>query len=72
MEGSTIYVSEALVGEPVGLTETEDGGWRVHYGPIALGIIAHGSGHLRKPKRRTRGHVENPSGFPTYPPAQQQ
>jgi putative transposase len=71
-QGSTIYVSEALVGEPVGLTETEDGGWRVHYGPIALGIIAHGSGHLRKPKRRTRGHVENPSGFPTYPPAQQQ
>jgi hypothetical protein len=29
-----IYLSEALVGEPVGLVARQDGGWTVHYGPM--------------------------------------
>jgi putative transposase len=70
--GATIYVSEALVGEPIGLIENETGDWSVCYGPIVLGVIAHGSDRLSKPKRHARGHVENPRGFPTCPPAQQQ
>jgi putative transposase len=70
-QGNTIYISAALIGEPVGLTESADGGWNVHYGPIALGIIAHSDNRLRKPKK-ARGRVENPRGFPTSPPAQQQ
>jgi transposase InsO family protein len=71
-KGSTIYVSEALVGEPVGLIETDCGDWRASYGPIYLGVIVHGSDRLCKPRRSTCGHVENPSGFPTCPPVQQQ
>jgi putative transposase len=70
--GNRIYISEALIGEPVGLIEDREGGWAAFYGPIALGIIAHGSVRLRKPKRQARGLVENPAGFPTSPPAQQQ
>src|SRR6266704_2233824 len=70
--GNRIYLSEALIGEPVGLVEDEQGGWRAFYGPIALGVIAHGGDRLRKPKRQARGLVENPDGFPTSPPAQQQ
>lgn len=67
----TVYVSAALVGEPVGLAENADGGWTTFYGPIALGIIAHGSDRLRKPKRRTRGHVDNARALPTRPQVQQ-
>src|SRR5712692_816463 len=70
--GNRIYISEALIGEPVGLVEDEQGGWIAFYGPIALGVIAHGGDRLRKPKRQARGLVENPDGFPTSPPAQQQ
>jgi hypothetical protein len=49
--GNTIYISEALVGEPVGLTENADA-CTVSYGPIALGTIAHHGDHLKKPKTR--------------------
>jgi putative transposase len=49
-QGNTIYVTAALIGEPVCLTENEDGGWSVFYGPVPLGIITHGSDRLRKPK----------------------
>ena len=70
-QGGTVYVSEALIGEPVGLTENADGSWATFYGPIALGVIAHGSDRLRKPKRRTRGHVDNARALPTCPQVQQ-
>jgi transposase InsO family protein len=70
-QGNTVYISAALIGEPVGLIENEDGDCSVHYGPIVLGTIAHRDNRLRKPKR-ARGRVENPRGFPTSPPAQQQ
>ena len=53
-QGSTIYINEALVGEPVGLTENETG-WTVSYGPILLGTIEHRGDRLRRPKRKTRG-----------------
>jgi putative transposase len=68
--GSEIYLSEALIGEPVGLVERQDGGWTVHYGPIELGIIDHRGARLRRPNK-ARGFVDNPRGLPTTPPAQQ-
>jgi transposase InsO family protein len=37
--GELIFLSEALVGEPVGLVETETGDWNVVYGPVPLGTI---------------------------------
>jgi putative transposase len=53
-QGNTIYISEALVGEPVGLAEKPDGGWIVQYGPVALGVVDHGGDRLKKPRRRSR------------------
>ena len=50
--GNTIYISEALVGEPIGLVEHDDGDWVANYGPIELGVIAHRGDRLHKPKRR--------------------
>jgi putative transposase len=70
-QGGTVYVSEALIGEPVGLTENADGSWATFYGPIALGVIAHGSDRLKKPKRQTCGHVDNARALPTCPQVQQ-
>ena len=71
--GDTIYVNEALTGEPIGLLEAADGDWIASYGPIVLGVIAHGSDRLRKPRRRkARGRVDDAVASPTSPPAQQQ
>jgi transposase InsO family protein len=58
-QGDTIYISEALIGEPVGLLEGEDGSSTVSYGPIALGVIAHDGDRLHKPRRRPCGLVDN-------------
>lgn len=69
-QGDMVYVSAALIGEPVGLLEYEDG-WRLSYGPIELGVIAHGSARLRKPRRPTHGLVDNASALTTSPQAQQ-
>ena len=67
--GAEIYLTEALVGEPVGLIERQDGGWTVHYGPIELGVIDHRGERLRRPKKAC-GFVDNPNGLPTTPQAQ--
>jgi transposase InsO family protein len=70
--GSTVYISEALIGELIGLLEDEDGHWSVRYGPIALGFIAHDDDRLRKPKRRACGLVDSAVRCPQGPQAQQQ
>lgn len=69
--GRSIYINQALAGEPVGLLEGDDGGWTAFYGPVVLGVIEHRGARLNKPKRRARGLVDNPAGLPTSPPAQQ-
>ena len=68
--GAEIYLSEALIGEPVGLIERQDGSWVVHYGPITLGVIDHRGDRLRKLKKAC-GFVDNPDELPTNPQAQQ-
>ena len=50
--GSMIYISEALVGEPIGLVEDDEGGWIVSYGRIELGVITLRGDRLNKPKRK--------------------
>src|ERR1700676_2534114 len=61
-QGQTIYISEALIGEPVGLRENDAAGWTVCYGPIVLGTINRDDDRLRKPKRhRACGHVDDAS-----------
>ena len=37
--GELIFVGEALIGEPVGVAETQGGDWLVHYADVELGYI---------------------------------
>ncbi|MHC2333608.1 putative transposase [Bradyrhizobium sp. USDA 4454] len=71
--GNTIYISEALIGEPVGLAEERDG-WTVSYGPIVLGTIAHRGDQLSRPKRTAKGCglEDNAARCPQGPQPQQQ
>ena len=80
--GKTVYLNQALAGQPVGLEQAEAGAWRVRYGAIELGLIAHRGARLRRPKAKARraarslpaagrGLVDNPDELPTTPPAQQ-
>ncbi len=69
-QGATIYISAALVGEPIGLSENGDGGWTASFGPVALGFIAHRGDRLRKPP--TCGLVDNAARCPQGPQSQQQ
>jgi putative transposase len=72
LNGRMIYISEALVSEPVALVEDE-AGWTVSYGPVTLGTIAHRSDRLRKPKRKGCGFVDNTKRCcPQGPQPQQQ
>ena len=52
--GALVYLNCALAGEPVGLAESA-AGWAVSFGPVALGVIAHGDDRLRKPKSASCG-----------------
>ena len=70
-QGQLIYVTSALAGEPVGLAEAEDGAWWVHYGPVLLGVIAHGGDRLGQP-RRGCGLVDEAARRPQGPQPQQQ
>ena len=71
LNGNMIYISGALVGEPVGLAETGDG-WTVCYGPVVLGSIAYRDDQLRKPKRKGCGLVDDAARRPQGPQPQQQ
>ena len=69
--GNMIYISRALVGEPVAVAETEDC-WIVSYGPVMLGTIAYGGDRLRKPKRKGCGLEDNAARCPQGPQPKQQ
>ena len=70
--GKLIYISEALVGEPVGLSECADGSYHVSFGPVLLGVITHRDDRLRRPKKQTCGRVDNADALPTSPQENQQ
>ena len=38
-KGDTIYLSEALRGEPVGLSPQDDRLWTIQFGPLAIGLL---------------------------------
>ncbi len=74
--GASVYISQTLAGEPVGLRETDDGLLTVMYGPVELGKLdAKGVFHRPKAARRRkkrRGFVDNADALTTSPPLQQQ
>ena len=38
-QGELVFIGEALIGEVIGLIETEDGDAEVYFGPVPLGLI---------------------------------
>ena len=38
-KGATIYLSEALRGEPVGLVQHDDRFWNIRFGPLSIGLL---------------------------------
>jgi len=58
--GAYLFISEVLVGEPVGLTEADGGVWCVHFGPILLGKIQDGRFHRAGGGRRGRAALRSP------------
>jgi transposase InsO family protein len=75
--GELIFVSEVLVGEPVGIAETENGDWLVRFADVELGVIDRKQLRFHRPaspKRtnRSRGRVDNASALPTSPQDNQQ
>jgi hypothetical protein len=46
--GEMIFLSQALIGEPVGIAETEAGDWLVRFAEIDLGIIDRRTGRFRR------------------------
>jgi putative transposase len=71
-QGKRVYISTALVGEPIGLSELPDGSWAARYGSFQLGVIAHGEHRLRKPRAKTCGLVDNAARCPQGPQSKQQ
>ena len=62
--GDLIFVSETLVGEPVGVAETETGDWIVRFADHPLGRIDRNTGKLRpfataRPGRRKGAHEQS-------------
>ena len=45
--GGFVFVSQVLVGEPLGLEPIDDGIWSVHFGPVLLARFDEREGHLR-------------------------
>jgi putative transposase len=72
--GDLVFVSEALIGEPVAIEETEEGEWLVRFADVELGCIDK-TGRLRRrklPRPPACGFVDNAEALPTSPQAQQQ
>ena len=38
-KGDTVYLSEALRGEPVGLVPQDDRFWVIRFGPLSIGLL---------------------------------
>ena len=53
--GERLFMSEVLVGEPIGLEEHDGGIWHVRFGPIELGTINH-AGQFQRSDRPRRRH----------------
>ncbi len=59
--GDLIFVSQVLVGEPVGIERTASGDWRVRYADVELGFIDTKNGRLNRwPTLRSVNHVSGP------------
>ena len=45
-KGDLVYLSEALIGEPVGLAQRDEWTWSIRFGPLIIGTLATVSGRV--------------------------
>jgi len=38
-KGNRVFISEALIGEPIGLKQISDRTWAIYYGPLEIGLL---------------------------------
>ena len=60
--GGLLFISEALIGEPIGITEIDGDLWQLSYGPVLLGTID-SDGKFARPQR---GYTPAAGRGPTY------
>lgn len=60
-KGDFVFLSEVLVGEPVGLLPIADDVWIVKYGPIVLGTLRGRKDFVRNTGRRTNPNKKQPN-----------
>ena len=58
-QGQWFFVSEALVGEPIGFELVDNGCWVAHFGPIELGYYSARDRKLYLDRIRPDGKAEN-------------
>lgn len=65
-KGPPFFLSEALIGEPVGFEPIDDRYWRAHFGPVVLGIFDEHLRRMLKPVeiKRQGLAVRPPAGKP--------
>ena len=73
--GARLYVSQALIGEPVGLEPVSERHWRLYFGPVPLGLLddptrkllGYRPGAGRTRKRRGPRHAKLQSPYRLLP-----
>src|SRR3984957_20762474 len=52
-QGESVFLSEPLANEVVGVVETDDGDAEVYFGPMMLGVLAGGRVKIRRHQHRS-------------------
>ena len=69
-DGDTVFVSEVLIGEPVGLYQIDEHLWRLHFSMVPLGVLDTQTMRIGRIKRRTANRQQEARGAaPPAPPA---
>jgi hypothetical protein len=51
-QGKEIYLSQALIGQTIGLSALEHDRWHVHFGPLCLGVLDARRGTIIRPNHK--------------------
>ncbi|HEY6292229.1 MAG TPA: IS481 family transposase [Terriglobia bacterium] len=66
-QGESVFLTEVLRNEIVGVIETDDGNAEIFFGPLRLGLIDGVSLKIRRPERSTVGRGGQPSSHSSHP-----
>jgi hypothetical protein len=66
-DGDTVFISEVLSGEPVGLYQTDEHLWRLYFSMVPLAILDTRTMRITRIKRRTSNRQPGVRG--AAPPA---